>query len=200
MAEVRCVDGTVLTVRPVPCLDRDGVPYEVTLELLRDGAAFGEVGERCGYFLASTAARLRAVPAGEFPASSVEAGIRSWAQDTGSEPDAAWTTMQRYVPRDRELFCFRARDPDDLSSTGELRATLEQQRTWLAAEDDRAGRWQIECCAVLQAWGSGGTGVRAVLSSAALRAFLEELVSEFAGVGAPYAAEEDAAPLTRPVG
>ena len=188
VAELRCVDGSVLDVRPVPVLDRDGAPYEVSLELRRDGEPFGEVGERCGYFLAAATTRLRA--AGDFPPSSMEDGVRTWALDEGRDPDEAWAELARYLPRDRELFCFRARDPDDLGTVGQLRVTLEEQRTWLPAADGEAGRWRIDCCAVLQAWGGGGVGVLAVLSSQALLEFLEALVAEFAGVGAVYSAED----------
>jgi len=196
LAQVRCADGSRLAVLPVPVQDRDGVPYELTLRLERDGSAFGEVGERCGYFLASTTARLRAVRAagGEFPDSSVEAGLRAWARDSGQASDACWAEIEPYLPRDRELFCFRARDPDDLSTVGELRLTLEVERTWADA------RWSVRCLAVLQAWGSVGTGTRAVLTSDELLRFLEALVEEFAQVGVEYGDGEDAAALSRPVG
>jgi hypothetical protein len=193
----------MLAVRPVPVSGRDGTPYEVTLELLRDGVPFGEVGERCGYFLAATAARMRAASpdsSGGFPSSSAEAGIRSWALDEGTDPDGAWATLQRYLPRDRELFCFRSRDPDDLGSSGELRVTLEEERTWLPAGDGVAGSWRIDCCAVLRAWGSGGIGVRAVLSSGELLAFIEALLAEAAAVGASYDSDDDGSALRRPVG
>lgn len=196
MAIVGCQDGSLLTVAAVPVLDRDGVPYEVTLRLLRDGEPFGEVGERCGYFLASTTARLRAARAAgqDFAASSLEAGARAWAADGGGEADRVWEELQRYLPRDRELFCFRARDPDDLATVGELRATLEVQRTW-----GEQG-WVLQRLAVLDAWGADGQGVRAVLSSDQLLAFLSALVQEFAEVGAAYEADEDASRLRRPVG
>lgn len=36
VTEATCVDGTVLAFEPDPVLDRAGVPYEVTLRLLRD--------------------------------------------------------------------------------------------------------------------------------------------------------------------
>ncbi|MCW2599451.1 MAG: hypothetical protein JWM02_1280 [Frankiales bacterium] len=196
MAVVNCVDGSVLTVLPVPVRDRDGAPYEVTLRLLRNGQPFGEVGERCGYFLASTAARLRAARAGDeqFPTSSLEGGLRAWATDAGEEPDAVWEVLQRYLPRDRELFCFRARDPDDLSTVGELRASLQIASQWTAAG------WSMRCLAVLEAWGERGQGVRAMLDSTALLAFLESLVQDFAAVGATYEASEDGSGLRRPVG
>jgi hypothetical protein len=200
VAELRCVDGSSLAVRPVPVLDRDGVPYEVTLELLRDGSPFGEVGERCGYFLAGTAGRLRAVRAVDpdgFPPSSCESGVRAYAADEGSDPDSTWAAVSRYLPRDRELFCFRARDPDDLGTVGSLRATLEEERTWIPGSP---GRWRIDCRAVLEAWGSGGTAVRAVLTSAELEAVLNALVAEFGSVGAQYDVEEDTGQPRRPVG
>ena len=204
MAEVRCVDGSVLSVLPVPVLDREGTPYEVTLRLLRDGAPFGEVGERCGFFVAHTAARLRSArqddPDG-FPHSGLEAGLRAWAQDRGVDADTAWSEVERYLPRDRELFAFRSRDPDDLTVAGELRVALHNERAWLPpAEDGGRGRWQLRCRAVVDAWGSGGLGVRAVLTSAELLALLEELVGEFALVGASYDGDAEVHGLRRPVG
>lgn len=107
MADLRCVDGSVLGVVPQPVLDREGRAYEVTLQLTRDGADFGHVGERCAYFLARAAARLRA--AGEvFP---------DVPEGTG---------------RDLELFAFRHRMPDDLAGGGELRCRLDTERRWKA--------------------------------------------------------------------
>ena len=204
MAEVRCVDGSVLSVLPVPVLDREGVPYEATLQLERDGEPFGEVGERCGWFLAATAARLRAArEAGgpdAFPPSGVEAGLRAWLADQG-EPETAWPALERYLPRERELFAFLARDPDDVASAGELRLRLRDERRWLPGADGAAerGRWSLRCRAVLEAWGSGGTGVRAVLDSTALLVLLDELAAECAQAGAG-AVELDPGRVRRPVG
>lgn len=196
MAVVGCVDGAVLTVLPVPVLDRDDVPYEVTLRLLRDGEEFGEVGERCGFFLAATASRLRAARAAGlvFPASSVESGIRAWAGDRPELTGATWRDVERYLPRDRELFCFRARDPDDLSTVGELRVTLQVERTW------DTSRWISTPHAVLEAWGGSGQGLRAVLTSDQLLGLLEQLVRDFADVGATYALDDDLDGIRRPVG
>lgn len=196
MATVTCLDSSVLTVLPEPVRDRDGVPYEVTLCLSRDGVPFGEVGERCGYFLASTAARLRAArrEGQEFPPSSLEGGLRAWAVDSDVDPDATWDVLQRYLPRDRDLFSFRARDPDDLTSVGELRATLQLAMHWTARG------WRLRHRAVIEAWGTRGQGVRAILDSDQLLAFLEELVQDFAGAGVAYEAGEDASRLRRPVG
>ena len=97
MAQVRCVDGSVLEVRPVPVRARDDVAYEVTLQLLRDGVDFGQVGERCGWFLTAAAARLRAArtAGGGPPTSALESGVRRWAARTGVDPDRTWDSMQR---------------------------------------------------------------------------------------------------------
>ena len=198
MTRVTCADDCVLAVEPVPVLGRDGTPYEVTLRLLVDGEPFGEVGERCGYFLAATAARLRRAREHDpdaFPHSSMEAGIRAWAQDRDDDPDAAWAVAARYLPRDRELFAHLSRDPDDLTSVGELRATLRTERRWVPGSG-----WQVRCLALLEAWGSGGRGVRCVLTAEQLQAFLDELVAACADVGVVYDSRDDGAGLRRPVG
>lgn len=194
MAELRCADGRRVGVLPVPVLDRDGMPYEVTLSLTVDGAPFGAVGERCGYFVAAAAARLRAAGPGAFPPSTVEAGLRAWAQDDGADPDLAWKVLQRYVPRDRELFCFRTRDPDDPAAAGQLRATVEELREW------RDDGWSLSCSAVVDVWGDAGTGLRVVLDRAGLLAFLEQLLRDCAAVGVRYDSSDDGAVLRRPAG
>ena len=204
MAELRCVDGSVLSVLPVPCLGRDGVPYEITLQLERDGEQVGAVGERCGFFVAQTAARLRAVrvqdPDG-FPVSGLEVGLRAWAADQGVEPDAAWSGFSRYLPRDREVLAFRSRDPDDVSAAGELRVVLREERAWVRPGADGArGGWRVRCLAVVEAWDAGGRGVRAVLDSAALLDFLEQLLADSAAAGVPYDPAEAVAGVRRPVG
>ena len=102
--------------------------------------------------------------------------------------------MGREWLRRRELFAFRARDPDDLATVGELRTTLEVERSW------GDGRWSLRCRAVLEAWGRQGIGVRAVLTSADLQRFLDDLVADFAAAGATYDETDDASPLRRPVG
>lgn len=204
MVEVRCVDGSALAILPVPVLDRDGAPYEITLRLLRDGTLFGEVGERCGWFIATTAARLRAAradgDADAFPASSIEAGLRAWAADQQLPADEAWDCFERYVPRDRELFAFLSRDPDDLGSAGDLRVTLRTERTWLTVSNSERGYWRVRCLAVLDAWGAGGSGVRAVMTSTELLSLLEQLVQDFGDVGTAYKPWEDLTGLRRPVG
>lgn len=219
MATVTCVDGRVLGIVPVPVPDRDGVCYEVTLRLTLDGAEFATVGERCGYFLAAAAVRAAAAradgsgeadrwpdPADRFPVSNLEGGLRAWALDAGEDPDLAWDALARYVPRDHELFAFRHRDPDDLGSVGELRATVHTERTWVPAPGARSlgvpgrGTWRLGRRASLEAWGSGGTGVRALLDSAGLLALLSEIVADAALVGAHYTSDDDASALRRPAG
>ncbi len=105
MAELTCADGAVLTVLPVPVLDRDGQTYEHTLRMLLDGEPFGDVGERCGWFLSQVLAGL------------AEKGEQAWSAGT----------------REGELFCFRSRDPDDLPTGGELRVSLRVEREWTGA-------------------------------------------------------------------
>lgn len=198
MTRVTCADGCELTVEPVPVLGRDGAPYEVTLRMLRDGQPFGEVGERCGYFLAATATRLRRARAADpeaFPQSSLEAGIRAWARDRDEDPAQVWEVAARYLPRDRELFAHLSRDPDDLISVGELRVTLRTERRW-----EPATGWDVRCLAVLDAWGTDGAGLRCVLTSERLQRFLDELVEECAALGVRYDSSDDAAGLRRPVG
>jgi hypothetical protein len=212
MAEVICVDGSVLGIEPVPVVDRDGSTYEVTLRLTRNGLSFGAVGERCGFFLAALHGRLahcRAEdhpawpdPDDRFPESSVEGGLRSWVADEGQDPGVL-NRLERYLPRDHELFAFRHRDPDDLASTGELRCTLHTQKTWIVGlreDGPTRGRWRLARRAVLDAWGDAGVGTRAVLTSGQLLALLDALLDDCAAVGASYDRAEDGALMRRPAG
>lgn len=139
MAQLRCADGRLLDVVPVPVLDRTGVPYEATLRLLLDGAPFGDVGQRCAGLLAA----VRAAP----------------------------------LPEAGELLDLRARDPDDVASAGELRVRLDPVRTWTGEG------WESRTDAVVQAWGDDGTGLRAVLTTAALCDLLDGLLAACAAVG-----------------
>lgn len=211
MAAVTCVDGSVLSVLPVPCLGRDGVPYEATLRLLRDGRAFGEVGQRCAFFLAASATRLREARAEHgddaLAASPLESGLRAWLAADGDAPadgdggpQAGWPALERYLPPDRELFAFLARDPDDVATAGELRARVRDERTWTDAAAGRPGRWEHRRQVVLEAWGEDGTGVRAVLDSSALLRLLDALLAECAALGVGPDVEVDLRGVRRPVG
>jgi hypothetical protein len=215
MAHVTCIDGAALGVHPVPVLDRHGAPYEITLGLTVDGAEFGAVGERCGYFLAAAAARLAEAgaddsevarrwpdPADRFPASSIEGGVRAWLADEDRDGDTAWSALQRYLPRDRDLFSFRTRDPDDLATAGELRCALVTERTWVAGTGPAGGggRWRLTQRSVLDAWGDAGAGVRAILTATELADFLARLLAEAAELGCRYDAVEAGGLLRRPAG
>ena len=179
MAEVVCVDGSVLTLLPVALRDRSGAAYEATLRLLRDGEPFGEVGECSAWRLARTAEQLRAAQAAGphvFPPSGVDAVL-----DHGLVQDGDSAVLRRLLPRDVELLSLRARDPDDGDPSGELRLWVREDRTWHDGRDGAAGRWSLRARAVLDAWGSAGTGVRALLEGPALLRLLDQLVEETAG-------------------
>ena len=177
MAEVACVDGSVLTLHPVPKLDRSGAAYEVTLRLLRDGEPFGDVGECSGWLLSRTAEQLRALQQDRgpdaFPPAAYDAVL-----DHGLVEDGDRTLLRRLLPRDRELVCLRARDPDDGDPSGELRLWVREDRTWHDGRDGARGRWSLRTRAVLDAWGSAGTGLRALLDGPGLLRLLEDLDDE----------------------
>lgn len=174
MAEVVCVDGSVLTLLPVPKRDRSGAAYEVTLRLLRDGAPFGEVGECSGWLLSRTAGQLRALQEEHGP-DAFPPGAYDAVLDHGLVENGDRTVLRRLLPRDRELLCLRARDPDDGEHSGELRLWVREDRTW---RDGARGRWSLQARAVLDAWGAGGTGLRALLDGPALLGLLERLTEQ----------------------
>jgi len=89
------------------------------------------------------------------------------------------------MPREPELFTFRHRERGDAVSTGELRCTVRTSSTWLHAHD-YPGEWRLRRRAVVEAWGTKGDGVRAVLTSGELAGFLAALVSEAFRAGADY--------------
>jgi hypothetical protein len=186
VGELRCADGSQLDVIPVPARDRDGTPYEITLRLTRDGDAFGSVGERCGYFLATLARRLEDARRAGSPQA------RAWPDEDDRFPDpplqAALRTCDagRLLPREPELFAFRHRDRGDLETDGELRCALRTSSAWLHGRAAHGGGWRLSRRAVVEAWGAGGGGVRAVLTSAELARFLDALVREARQAGADY--------------
>ena len=177
VAEVTCVDGSVLTLLPEPKLDRRGVAYETTLRLLRDGAPFGDVGECSGWRLSRTAERLRDLQAAQgpdaFPPDAYDAVL-----EHGLVQDGSRAVLRRLLPRDRELLSLRARDPDDGDPSGELRLWVREDRTWQEGRDGAHGRWTVQVRAVLDAWGAAGVGVRALLDGPALLRLLDRLVEQ----------------------
>lgn len=190
---LRCVDGSTLLVIPVPSFDRGGTPYEITLELRRDGASFGSVGERCGHALAALSRLLATARSDDSPQAT------TWPDQDDRFPDPPLDRALRatgcghdlgsYLPKERELFAFRCRDRGDLASTGELRCSLRTSCRWIAVparDGNGTGQWRIARRAVLEAWGAGGHGVRAVLTSGELAGFLTELLREAERAGADY--------------
>lgn len=177
---------------PVPSRDRGGRPYEITLELMRDGGPFGSVGERCGHALAALARLLAAARSDESPQAN------AWPDPDDRFPDPPLERALRatgcrhdlggHLPKERELFAFRCRDRGDLASTGELRCALRTSCRWVVQGNGPAhgdGQWRVARRAVLDAWGAGGRGVRAVLTSGELATLLAELLrdAERAGTG-----------------
>jgi hypothetical protein len=162
MGGLRCVDGSSLKVTPVPARDSSGRPYEVTLELERDGESLGSVGQRCGYLLLQLSLRLAAARDGD-----------DWPDPDGRFPaDPA-------AP-ESELFALRHRERVDFPGAGELRCTVRTSSVWVPEKPHPVSRgdWRIARRAVIDAWAADGRGVRAVLTSAELSAFLHEVLSE----------------------
>jgi hypothetical protein len=239
MGEIRCVDGSILSVVPVACRDRLGEPYEITLELARDRVPFAAVGERCGSRLSHLAAQVSA--AREDPG---QAAVWADPDDRFPEPQR-WhereptqghgppcgASLESYLPGDREYLSLRARDRTDLPGAGELRCCLRASAEWLGDDGSpapadaqpadagqacavpagattaypgqagpwqagpgpagpgapRPGHWRLTRRAVIEAWGNGGIGVRAILTSAELVTFLDTVLREpgvaLAGLG-----------------
>lgn len=186
MGQLRCVDGSLLGVAAVPCRDRLGQAYDLTLELVRDSQPFAIVGQRCGHQLASLAADVQAArddpeqvrswpdPDDRFP---VPAAGRFPALAVGGASEAAM-----FEPGESEYFTLRSRDRADLPGTGEMRCLLRSTARWQAdtgvTSGVSRGHWRLSRRAVLEAWGERGTGVRAVLTSAELVAFLDTVLRE----------------------
>ncbi|HEX9032017.1 MAG TPA: hypothetical protein VF834_09240, partial [Streptosporangiaceae bacterium] len=210
MGELRCVDGSLLEVAAVPCHDRAGRPYDVTLRLVRDRQPFAVVGQRCRHQLATLAARVQSAredpeqvscwpdPDDRFPSAG-------FAQSSARPPQAGSDTRRGshslpglawFQPGEHEYFTLRSRDRGDLPGTGEVRCVLRSTARWHCEPGTRggpaSGYWQLSRRAVLEAWGDSGTGVRAVLTSAELVTFLDTVLREPDGTataGSSVAAE-----------
>lgn len=186
MGQLRCVDGSLLGVAAVPCRDRLGQPYDLTLELVRDSQPFAIVGQRCGHQFASLAAEVQAAredpeqvrswpdPDDRFP---VPGAARLGAPAAGGPGEAAM-----FEPGECEYFTLRSQDRADLPGNGEMRCLLRSTARWQAdtgmTSGVSRGHWRLRRRAVLEAWGERGTGVRAVLTSAELVAFLDTVLRE----------------------
>ncbi|GAA5072646.1 hypothetical protein GCM10023259_072690 [Thermocatellispora tengchongensis] len=160
------MDGSYLSVTPLPCADSVGVPYEVTLELRRDGAPYGVVGERCGWFLSRLAAEVARARAGR------AGGPCRWPDPDDRFPEGE---------PEAELFSFRYRSRSGVVGGGELRCHVRTLPVWTpraGAGRGAAGRWRVTRRALVEAWGGERVGLRAVLTSGELAAFLDGLVGE----------------------
>jgi len=185
------VDGSLLGVAAIPCRDRAGRPYEVTLRLARDRRPFGTVGQRCGHQLATLAAQARAArddpeqaacwpdPDDRFP---VPAGATVPARMPPSARTPIATKLAAFQPDEREYFTLRSRERGDLPGDAEVRCVLRSSADWRsgaeAGDKLRPGYWRLRRRCVLEAWGESGTGVRAVLTSAELVTFLDTVLGE----------------------
>jgi hypothetical protein len=220
MGELRCVDGSVLSVEAVTCRDKVGRPYEITLNLARDSIPFAAVGQRCGYQLSRLAERVSAarldpaqaaawpdpddrfpapVPADQLPVTDGPARDHAAGPPAGPARTGRGSSARRadYLPGDHEYFTLRSRDRGDPPGPGELRCVLRSSAVWLGdcagvGHHHRAaprvasaghGGWRLTRRAVIEAWGCGGVGVRAVLTSAELVAFLNAVVRGLAATG-----------------
>jgi hypothetical protein len=222
MGELRCVDGSVLSVEAVACRDTVGRPYEITLSLARDSVPFAAVGQRCGYQLSRLAERVSAArldpaqtaawpdpddrfpapvpaPADPLPVSDGPGRGSAAGHGAGSARAGRGGSGRRadYLPGDHEYFALRSRDRGDPPGPGELRCLLRSSAVWVGdcagvGHHHRAaprmaatghGGWRLTRRAVIEAWGSGGVGVRAVLTSAELVAFLNTVVRGLAAAG-----------------
>jgi hypothetical protein len=197
MGKLRCVDGSVLTVVAVGCCDRTGAPYEVTLDLRRGRKRFASVGERCGFRLSQLAASVTAArqdpeqatawpdPDDRFPEPGPPCDERA---GDGAGERVGDRAGEGFRPREREYFSLRSRDPGDLPGSGEFRCVLRDSAEWLGRPATRArgepGGWRLTRRAVIEAWGTDGIGLRAVLTSAELVTFLDTVLREPAGAAA----------------
>jgi hypothetical protein len=213
MGELRCVDGSVLTVTALACSDRLGMPYEITLDLRRGRKPFASIGERCGFRLSGLAASLTAAredpaqamvwpdPDDRFPepGPSGAAGAAGPPGAAGAAGPPGQSSRSEFRPGEREYFSLRSRERSDLPGSGEFRCVLRDSAVWLGERwpsgrrgnpgvlrpgSRRPGGWSLTRRAVIEAWGADGIGVRAVLTSAELVTFLDTVLREPAAVAA----------------
>jgi hypothetical protein len=222
MGELRCVDGSVLTVTALACSDRLGVPYEITLDLWRGCKPFASIGERCGFRLSQLAASVTA--ARQDPAQAVawpDPDDRFPEPGQPGSPGRVWSPEFR--PGEREYFSLRSRERSDLPGSGAFRCVLHDSAVWLEKQwrpggrghlgavspghpdpvrpghlgavrpgSGQPGAWSLTRRAVIEAWGADGIGVRAVLTSAELVTFLDTVLREPGGAAVAASASPGA--------
>src|SRR6266568_577047 len=128
MGELRCVDSSPLGVAAVPCRDRAGRPYDVTLRLVLDRQPFAIVGQRCGHQLAAQVQAAREDPAQQscWPDPDDRFPVPGEAGGPAGSPAG-------FQPGEREYFTLRSRDRGDLPGGGEIRCLLRSSAHWLPA-------------------------------------------------------------------
>ncbi|HUB41321.1 MAG TPA: hypothetical protein VMA72_20960 [Streptosporangiaceae bacterium] len=275
MGQLRCVDGSVLSVQAVACRDSAGRPYEITLRLARNSVPFAAVGQRCGYQFSELAERVSAARLDPEQAAA-------WPDPDDRFPGARGGPEAGCLPGEHEYFTLRSRDRSDLPGAGELRCVLRSTAVWhgecpgtghhrdatshlhqgqhgqhgqqgqhgahgfaghepllqnallqnaqlqnaepqgggvaqapgpQAVPGQRIsparrpaggpGRWHLTRRAFIEAWGDDGVGVRAVLTSAELVAFLDTVLREpenpeSAGAGAAGSVPAAGRPVNGP--
>jgi len=146
-------------------------------------------------------------PDDRFPVPGAEdASPAALDEPSATNGAAACGQPSGHLPGDAEYFSLRSRDRVDPPGSGELRCVLRSSAVWLGecagvgqqpTPEPRAGepaalrtpvtghgRWRLTRRAVIEAWGGGGVGVRAVLTSAELVAFLDTVLRRPVGVAA----------------
>jgi hypothetical protein len=180
VAEVTCVDGSVLTLVPVPVTDRTGTAYEVTLRLLRDGVPFGDVGECCGWRLARTADQLRDLQelgpgSGRTPS---RRGPTTPSSTTAWSGTATGRSCGVCCPATGSCCACARGTPTTATPRASCACGCARTAPGTRAAALSAGRWSLRTRAVLDAWGSGGTGVRALFDGRSLLELLDRLLDE----------------------
>jgi hypothetical protein len=205
MGTLRCVDGSVLSVEAVSCRDRAGRPYEITLNLARNSEPFASVGQRCGYELSQLAQRAAAARLDPEQAAAWPNPDDRFPGLSGLPHDHEYFVLRSRdradLPGSGELRCLLrssavwvgecAGTGHHLPPAGREFAGYQQtghQRAWAGRRPAGGhGKWRLTRRAVIEAWGAGGVGVRAVLTSAELVAFLDTVLREPDSAVAPGA-------------
>ena len=140
MGELRCVDGSLLSVAAIPCHDKAGRPYDVTLRLALDSRPFAIVGQRCAHQLATLAAQVQAARADPQQ-------VSCWPDPDdrfplpGASFRAAHRVLSQSVPIPRDSFSA----PGGFSAPGDTRggqADGEAPEAETAASSPRAPDFQ----------------------------------------------------------
>lgn len=178
-------------------LSRNSVPFAAVGQ--RCGYQLSQLSARV------SAARLDPVQAAKWPDPDDRFPVSGAAQPSQAAPDepaaegpVGTGPQGGYLLGDTEYFALRSRDRVDLPGSGELRCVLRSSAVWLgecagvgqplaphprpaelsAPRTPAAGHggWRLTRRAVIEAWSAGGVGVRAVLTSAELVAFLDTVL------------------------